>query len=69
MTLLKFINLFILQWFFIRLTKHLDKDINGNYTKIIAYSIHYWIIPLTGWDSDFKYINNNDKFLYIYKIK
>lgn len=65
MTFTKFINKFILQWFFIRLTKHLKKDDNGNYTIIDRWSLQYWIKPLTGWNSDYKYIGQGPKFLYL----
>ncbi len=63
MTWLKFVNKFICQWFFIRLTKHLNFD-----TKEIRYSIQYWIVPTTGWNTNFKYIGKNSpKFFYLSK--
>jgi hypothetical protein len=67
MTWLKFINVFILQWFFVRLTKHASKDKNGNYTVLDALSIQYWILPLTGWWSNYKRLGKGCQFWYIYK--
>lgn len=79
MTKLKFINKFILQWFFIRLTKcikkvdKVDKYLSctscdtmrdggvsargfGKFTEYYWYSIQGFIVPTTGWNSDFKII-------------
>lgn len=89
MTKLKAANVFFFQWFFIRLTKHIDKRVtdyvlqsidlmqNGSYAsrgtgKIKAfqwYSIQYWILPLTGWWSDFVYLNKSPKFIKLTKEK
>lgn len=65
MTFTKFVNVFILQWFFIRLTKHMKKDDKGNYTIIEKWSFQYWIVPLTGWWSNLIYLSKKPKFLYI----
>jgi len=65
MTLTKFLNVFILQLFFIRLTKHMDKDPLGEYTIIKAVSLQYWVVPFTGWWSNFKYIGVGPKFRYL----
>lgn len=65
MTKTKFLNVFILQWLFVRLTKHLKKDEQGNYTIIERWSLQYWVIPLTGWSTNFKYLNKKPKFLYL----
>ena len=82
MTKLKFINVFFLQWFFVRLTRCQEKVIsdfnlyeislmpdgsfapagNVKYKKLEWYSMQYWIIPCTGWWSDFKYIGRKPKF-------
>lgn len=50
MTWLKFINVFILQFFFIRLQKTVHND--GR----IEYAIIRWIWPFTGWFTDYIYI-------------
>jgi hypothetical protein len=57
MTKLKFLNLCILQWFFIRLTKIVDIETK----KIIGYRFLFGVIPATGWGSDYKYIFNRGK--------
>jgi hypothetical protein len=67
MTLLKFINVFFLQWFFIRLTRHVVPDNKGNYSIVVAWSIQYWIIPITGWWSRYVILNNKPSFFYIYR--
>lgn len=57
MTILKFINMFLLQWFFVRLTKHYDSK------RVLTYfSIQGFIMPTTGWNSEFKYISKGPKF-------
>ncbi len=68
MTFTKFVNVFILQWFFIRLTKHMKKDEQGYYTIIGRWSLQYWIIPLTGWWNHFKYLNKNPNFCILYNL-
>lgn len=45
-------NILILQWFFIRLGYIADFD-SG---KIEKYIIRRWIVPLTGWRGEFKYL-------------
>jgi len=84
MTKLGFTN-YVLQWFFIRLTKHQETIIVSPYVTDISfqtgfhrfgdildvewYSIQYWILPLTGWWSDFIYLNKKPRFLKISKKK
>lgn len=46
------INYLFLQLFFFRLAYQVDYSEN---TKIIFHVI-YWIIPFTGWSTEFKYI-------------
>ena len=46
---LGYLNFLILQWFFIRLVKHVE---NG---KVVKYSILKKVMPLTGWWNDYKY--------------
>jgi hypothetical protein len=60
MTILKFVNMFILQWFYIRLAKICNEK---NTEEIYGWSILYWVIPLSGWKTDFEYINNKEKSL------
>jgi hypothetical protein len=45
------LNIFILQWLFIRLAYSIN--LNRQHTK---YIILKWIVPTTGWWSDFVYI-------------
>jgi len=63
MTMLQFINMFFFQLFFVRLTKH-GEIINGKF-NITHWSFMYWVIPFTGWNSEFKYIGKQAKFLYL----
>lgn len=83
--LLKLINIFILQWFFIRLTKcneiliyeyevhSYDLMIDGNISSrgtgksklTYWYSLQYWVVPFTGYFSDFIYLNKKVKFIKI----
>ena len=62
MTRLGLTNRILLQWFFIRLTKHIVD-------KKYWYSIQYWIVPISGWNTDFIYLNKKPKFLQITKKK
>lgn len=41
----------------------------GKTVKYQWYSIQYWIVPTTGWNSDYKYINGKPKFFRITKDK
>jgi hypothetical protein len=43
----------------------MKKDENGNYTIIERWSFQYFILPLTGWWSNFIYLNKKPKFWYI----
>jgi hypothetical protein len=53
-------NRFFFQLFFVRLTKHTENTIvNYNLIGITQwYSIQYWILPFTGWQTDFIYLGN-----------
>lgn len=65
MSKLEFLNKVILQWFFIRLCKHLKQDKEGDYTITYAYSIMYWVTPLSGWSSDYKSLGTiRNKIIY-----
>ena len=56
MTKLEFINKAFFQWFFVRLTKHMKQDDDGNYTIVEKYTIMGFIVPLTGWFSNYIFI-------------
>jgi|JI9StandDraft_2_1071091.scaffolds.fasta_scaffold127584_4 hypothetical protein len=57
MTWLYFLNLFILQWFFIRLVRIIyTNDISGETTNV-KYKFAFGIYPLTGWRTPYKFIN------------
>lgn len=82
MSKLKFFNAFLLQWFFVRLTKCQEKVVTefdmyevsimpdgsfapsgtAKYKTFQWYSLQYWVIPCTGWWSDFKYVGGKPKF-------
>ncbi len=71
MTWLKFINVFVLQLFFVRLTycergKYLG-SLYGNYTMQKWYSLQYFIVPFTGWNSKFKYLGKV-KFIKLFNV-
>lgn len=51
MTWLGFANIFLFQWFFIRLAKHIDDQGNIKYWSFIR-----WVVPCTGWKNNMKYI-------------
>jgi hypothetical protein len=51
MTWLKFLNMFILQWFFIRLARVFDDE-----HKQVGWDIIRWVVPTTGWKRDFFFI-------------
>lgn len=52
MTWLGLLNSIVLQWFFVRLARIVDTK-----TKIIVgWKLLKWIVPLTGWWSDYRYI-------------
>jgi len=69
MTLLKFINIFVLQWFFIRLAYHYEVNKTQLCVKITAHSLIYWIVPCTGWWSDFIVLNGKIKHIYLWNTK
>lgn len=89
MSPLKAINVFLLQWLFMRLTKHQENRVE-NYTAISYdlmpdgsissrgmgdmktyqwYSLQMWIVPCTGWWSNFIYLNKKPYFLSLTKPK
>lgn len=60
MTWLYFLNYFILQWFFIRLAKIQDNGCLLGYHYKNKYKILKWIIPLTGWKNNYKFLNKDN---------
>ena len=55
--ILGWFNYYIIQWFFIRIIRKYDDD-DGNY---IGMGILKWVCPLTGWNSDYKYLRSHFK--------
>jgi len=64
-TWLGFVNRYFLQFFFVRLTKHIGTIENEN----SYYSIQYFVLPFTGYGNDYIYLNNYPKFLKLTKTK
>ena len=56
-TWLGYLNFIILQWFFIRLAKSYEIKDNGFRYKDYKFKILKFIIPLTGWWNDYKYLS------------
>lgn len=50
MTLIGFLNRYILQWFGIRIIKYIDYNI----THKTGYGLMIGVVPLTGWSIPFK---------------
>jgi len=48
MSLLKFVNVFFFQWFFIRLAKAVNEE-----KKIVSWSFIGIIVPCTGWWNEY----------------
>lgn len=89
MTKLKFVNMFIMQWFCIRLTKQIQNRVEqyelteismmqdsnasmrgtGLINQYSRYSIMYWIVPCTGWKTNFRNLNKCSKFIALTKYK
>jgi len=59
------INLLYVQFFFIRICKR--KDIKSG--KIDAWGILYFVMPFTGWRSDYIYLFGTNKIIWIWKVK
>lgn len=53
-TWLGWLNIIVLQWFCIRLAQSIDMT-----TQDRKWFILKWIVPTTGWNSDYKFIGNN----------
>jgi len=67
MSFIELINIVLLQWFFVRLTKHFKKNHDGKYTKFDSISLQYWVVPMSGWTNKFKYLNKNPRFFYLWR--
>ena len=52
MNWLKILNLFILQWFSLRLCKVVDIKTR----KTLRYEIMAGVVPTTGWDTDYAFM-------------
>ncbi|KKL70170.1 hypothetical protein LCGC14_2107580 [marine sediment metagenome] len=66
MTLLKFVNMFLFQWFFIRLAKEVDQI---TYKKTIAWGLLCGVVPCTGWSTDYKFFpGNKTYYLTLWKV-
>lgn len=89
MTKLKFVNYFILQFFFVRLTRCTENVIydykvhnisfvndkglsiggQGKIRKEQWYSLQFWILPFTGWSTDFIYLSKKPLYFRLTKSK
>jgi hypothetical protein len=68
MSKLEFFNKFLFQLFFIRLTKHTEREVKDIFfcagtnksvrsiTKYSWFTFQGWVVPFTGWNGDFKFI-------------
>jgi len=61
MSWLGILNRVMLQWFFIRLTKHMRMGESGEW-EIDHWSLQGWITPLTGWRNEYKYLGGHPRF-------
>lgn len=52
MSALGFINYFFVQWFCIRICKSIDIESK----RVTGYGILYFVVPLTGWNNEYKEI-------------
>lgn len=50
MTWLGFLNFLVLQWFGIRLARLVEND------RQVGWKLIKWIVPLTGWWNNYRYI-------------
>ena len=53
MTILGILNRVIFQWFFFRVAKIIDTDTKNT----LGYTVIKWVYPLSGWKTDYRYIN------------
>lgn len=57
-TWLGLLNFFVLQWFWIRLAKSVNRETG----KIEYWTIMYGVYPTTGWDGKFKYTKGHGQW-------
>lgn len=57
-TWLGWLNYIVFQWFCVRLTEVVDYNVLGEEINS-RWEFTYWIVPLSGWKGDFKYIGRN----------
>lgn len=57
MTWVGWLNRLLLQWFCIRLAYEIDED--GKKTN---FEILKWVVPLTGWKADYKWIGKEPEW-------
>lgn len=48
------LNFLLIQWFFIRI----QGEVNTDYTQT-KWSILHWVVPLSGWWSDYVFLNDD----------
>lgn len=65
MTLLKFLNVFFFQWFFVRLARIVE----GPEYKTIGFTLIVGVIPCTGWWSVYKHPPGFPRFVPIFRKK
>ncbi|MDI3319968.1 hypothetical protein [Pinibacter soli] len=60
MTLLDFSNKFVFQFLFFRLARVIDE-------RRVYYSLMFFVIPLTGYNKDFRFVGGKKQFVRITK--
>lgn len=50
-----YVNFLFFQWFFVRLTQHIDTDTG----KTVKWSFTRWVVPVTGWWTNYIYWPRN----------
>ena len=51
------LNMYALQWFFIRLIAICETDKKtGKPLRVIRFDVMRWVVPLTGWRSNYKFV-------------
>ncbi|MBV6478683.1 MAG: hypothetical protein HGGPFJEG_01441 [Ignavibacteria bacterium] len=61
---LNYLNKFFLQWFFVRLTRAEVNKFSTGGIKVISswYAIQYWVMPLSGYGREYKYLGKQKYF-------
>lgn len=72
-TWLGILNMGLLQWFGVRLVRHVETVPAANVAEggvglgpTVAFSILRWVWPLTGWWTDFRWFARRD-YLYVWR--